>query len=68
MAAWRFGSASRSRASPRLGALLHPDVVERVIDCYWRKNGDEPKTGTIDLGWKMLANGPRDGLPGPVRA
>ena len=37
-----------------LGSLLHPDVVERVIDSYWRKNGDEPKTGTIDLGWKIL--------------
>jgi integrase len=37
-----------------LGALLHPDVVERVIDAYWQKNGEEPKTGTIDLGWKVL--------------
>ena len=37
-----------------LGALLHPDVVERVIDAYWQKNGEEPKTGTIDLGKKVL--------------
>ena len=37
-----------------LGALLHPDVVEKVIDAYWAKNGQEPKTGTIDLGWKVL--------------
>jgi integrase len=37
-----------------LGALLHPDVVEQVIDAYWQKNGEEPKTGTIDLGWKIL--------------
>jgi integrase len=37
-----------------LGALLHPDVVERVIDAYWQKNGEEPKTATIDLGWKVL--------------
>jgi integrase len=37
-----------------LAALLHPDVIERVIDAYWRKNGDEPKTATIDLGWKAL--------------
>jgi len=35
-------------------ALLHPDVIELVIDAYWRKNGDEPKTCTIDLGWKVL--------------
>jgi integrase len=37
-----------------LGALLHPDVVEKVIDAYWEKNGDEPNTGTIDLGKKVL--------------
>jgi site-specific recombinase XerD len=37
-----------------LGALLHPDVVERVLDAYWLKNGDEPTTGTIQLGWKLL--------------
>jgi integrase len=37
-----------------LAALLHPDVIEPVIDAYWRKNGDEPKTSTIDLGWKAL--------------
>ena len=37
-----------------LGALLHPDVAEPIIDAYWRKNGDEPKTGTIDLGKKIL--------------
>ena len=52
--AWRFGSACRSRASASLGALLHPDVVEKVIDAYWEKNGEEPKTGTIDLGKKVL--------------
>ena len=37
-----------------LASLLHPDVVKLVIDAYWEKNGDEPKTGTIDLGWKIL--------------
>jgi integrase len=37
-----------------LGALLHPDVVERVIDEYWRRAGEQPKIGTIDLGWKLL--------------
>ncbi len=37
-----------------LGALLHPDVAEKVIDAYWAQNGKEPKTGTIDLGWKIL--------------
>jgi integrase len=37
-----------------LGALLHPDVVEKIIDAYWAKNGEEPKTFTIDLGKKVL--------------
>jgi len=37
-----------------LAAFLDPDVVERVIDAYWKKNGDEPTTSTIDLGWKFL--------------
>jgi integrase len=37
-----------------LSALLHPDVSARVVDAYWQKNGAEPKTGTIDLGWKIL--------------
>lgn len=37
-----------------LAALLHPDVAEKVIDAYWAQNGKEPKTGTIDLGWKVL--------------
>jgi integrase len=37
-----------------LAALLHPDVVERVIEGYWQKNGNEPKVFTIDLGWKLL--------------
>jgi integrase len=37
-----------------LAALLHPDVVEQVIDAYWQKNGKEPAVFTIDLGWKLL--------------
>jgi integrase len=37
-----------------LRALLHPDVAEKVIDAYWAQNGKEPKTATIDLGWKIL--------------
>ena len=48
----RLGVSIESLTS--LAALLHPDVVELVIDAYWQKNGDEPKTGTIDLGWKVL--------------
>jgi integrase len=49
-----------------LGALLHPDVVEPVLAAYWRKNGDEPKTGTIQLGWKLLRMAQTTGcLDGP---
>jgi integrase len=38
-----------------LTALVHPDVVEPVIEAYWKKNGNEPKIFTIDLGWKLLS-------------
>ena len=48
----RLGTPIESLTS--LAVLLKPDVVERVIDAYWQKNGEEPKTFTIDLGWKLL--------------
>ena len=38
-----------------LAALLHPDVVERIIDAYWKADGEEPRVYTIDLGWKFLS-------------
>jgi integrase len=37
-----------------LAALLHPDVVEPVIEAYWKKNGNEPKIFTIELGGKLF--------------
>jgi integrase len=37
-----------------LAELLHPDVVERVIEAYWQENGSEPKIFTIELGGKLL--------------
>ena len=46
----RLGVSCQSLSS--LAALLHPDVVELVIDAYWKKNGDEPKTGTSTLDGK----------------
>ena len=50
-----------------LGKLLHPDVVERVLDAYWRRNGDEPNAGTIHLGWKLLRMAQSTGcLDGPA--
>ena len=48
----RAGTPIESLTS--LGALVQPDVVERVVDSYWEKNGTEPKVFTIDLGWKLL--------------
>ena len=33
-----------------LAVLLHPDLVERVIEAYWQKNGNEPTIFTIELG------------------
>ena len=48
----RLGFPLKSLTS--LTALLNPDVVEKVLDAYWQKNGKEPKTYTIDLGWKLL--------------
>jgi integrase len=38
-----------------LGALLNPDVVEKVLDAYWQKNGDTPKGFTIDLACHLLS-------------
>jgi integrase len=38
-----------------LAALVHPLVVEPVIDAYWQENGKEPKIYTIELASKMLA-------------
>jgi hypothetical protein len=48
----RLGFPLKSLTS--LTALLNPDVVEKVLDGYWQRNGKEPKTGTIDLSWKLL--------------
>jgi integrase len=45
-----------------LVAVVHPDVVEKVIEAYWKKNGEEPKVFTIDLGWKLLSVARQVGL------
>ena len=45
-----------------LASLVHPDLVEKVIDAYWHENGDEPKIFTIELASKMLALARRAGL------
>ena len=38
-----------------LTALIQPDLVEKVLHAYWEQNGEEPKTFTIDMGWKILS-------------
>jgi hypothetical protein len=38
-----------------LSALLSPDVVEKILDAYWVKNGETPKAYTIDLACRFLS-------------
>jgi integrase len=38
-----------------LSALLSPDVVEKILDAYWVKNGEAPKAFTIDLAYRFVA-------------
>jgi integrase len=38
-----------------LSALLAPEVVKKVLDAYWGRNGDVPKAFTIDLARRFLA-------------
>jgi integrase len=37
-----------------LSALLSPDVVEKILDAYWAKNGETPKAFTIDLAYRFV--------------
>jgi hypothetical protein len=48
----RLGTPVESLTS--LAALLQPDLVERVLDAYWQKNGETPNTSTIDLSKTLL--------------
>ncbi|WP_338824805.1 site-specific integrase [Bradyrhizobium septentrionale] len=45
-----------------LASLVHPDVVEPVIEAYWREDGDEPNVFTIDVGQKLMRLGRLSGL------
>ena len=38
-----------------LSALIHPDVAEKILDGYWRKDGEVPKTYTINLSCRFVA-------------
>ena len=36
-------------------ALIHPDVAGKVLDGYWRRDGEVPATYTINLGCRFVA-------------
>jgi integrase len=38
-----------------LGALVHPDVAGKILDAYWRKDGEVPATYTINLANRFVA-------------
>jgi hypothetical protein len=38
-----------------LSALLAPDVAEKILDAYWRRNGENPKLFTIELACRFIA-------------
>jgi len=38
-----------------LAALIHPDVAGKVLDGYWRKDGEAPSTYTINLSCRFVA-------------
>jgi integrase len=38
-----------------LADLLDPDLVEKVLNTYWEESGEEPRTWTIDMAWKLLS-------------
>ena len=38
-----------------LSALVHPDVAEKLLDSYWKKDGEVPKTYTINLSCRLDA-------------
>jgi len=38
-----------------LGALLAPSVAQKILDAFWEKNGETPKTFTIDLAMRFLS-------------
>ena len=37
-----------------LSAMIHPDVAEKILDGYWPKDGEIPKTYTINLSCRFV--------------
>jgi len=38
-----------------LSALIRPDVAEKILDGYWRKDGEIPTNYTINLSGRFVA-------------
>jgi hypothetical protein len=38
-----------------LSVLIHPEVSEKILDGYWKKDGETPKTYTINLACRFVA-------------
>jgi integrase len=51
--ALRSGIAAEQLAS--LEAMLNPDIVNPIIDGYWKQNGETPAVYTINLAARFLA-------------
>lgn len=47
-----------------LAIVVHPDVAERILDGYWRKDGEIPRTYTINLSSRFVGIAHRLGLDG----
>ncbi len=47
-----------------LAALAHPDVAEKILEGYWRKDGEIPHTYTINLSSRFVGIAHRVGLDG----
>ena len=47
-----------------LSGMIHPDVTEKILDAYWRKDGDVPKTYTINLSCRFVGLARAIGLDG----
>jgi len=45
-----------------LAVLASPDVAEKILDGYWRKDGEVPKTYTINLAARFVGIGRAVGL------
>jgi integrase len=63
MRRWELWAASRMavktgvpiKSLNSLSDLLAPDTAEKILDAYWRRNGDTPKAFTVTLAYRLAA-------------